>query len=114
MKILIVDDNARIGKLTEEILSQVGGHETLFCNSAASALSKIQYEFIPDLVLTDLQMPVMNGLELTKILKEKMPNVPIVIITGRPDLVPEDNPADAVVKKPYPAMDLLEKIKKLI
>ncbi len=113
-KVLIVDDERNIGKMTEMALSFAGGYSTLYCESAASALSKIQYEFIPDLVITDLQMPVMDGLELAKILKEKIPNLPIIILTGRPDLVPRDSPADMVIGKPYFMADFLEKVKQLI
>ncbi|MBU1289807.1 response regulator [Patescibacteria group bacterium] len=113
-KIIVVDDNIDLGKITKEILSRIGGYFVIYCDSAASALSKIQYEFIPNLVITDLQMPIMNGLELTAILKEKIPDLPVIILTGRPGLVPKDSPADLVIEKPYLVEQLLEKVKKLI
>lgn len=115
-RIIVVDDDISMGYTTEEVLRHIGGYLTLFCDSAAHALSKIQYEFVPDLVITDFQMPIMNGAELTKILKEKMPNLPVIILTGHPEFVPEDNLADMVIKKPCfnDTSGFLEKISKLI
>lgn len=115
-RIIVVDDDIIAGYTTEEVLRYIGGYLTLFCDSAAHALSKIQYEFVPNLVITDLQMPVMDGSELTKILKEKMSNLPVIILTGRPEFVPEDSLADMVIKKPCfnDISGFLEKISKLI
>jgi len=114
-RIIVVDDDPG-GLVTEEVVRYMGGYLTVYCNSAASALSIIQYEFVPDLVITDLQMPVMDGAELTRILKEKVPSLPIIILTGRPSLVPKDSPADMVIEKPCFAdtKGFLKKIRSLM
>ena len=112
-KIIVVDDESIVGELTEEILNREG-YSVLYCSSAADALLKIEHGFVPDLVITDLRMPIMNGLLLTEAIKGKMPNLPVIILTGNPELVPNDNPADAVMSKPCTATNITNKIRELI
>lgn len=114
-RILIVDDELAAGEALERSLNYMG-FETYFCSNGNQALLHIQggeYN-TPQLIITDMKMPQMNGLELTKISKIESPNLPVIIMTGQPDLIPEENPADEIVKKPFDFKFLFEKVNKLI
>ena len=67
MDILIVDDEPQIARLLQEVLSS---YETLGQQSAKMALNVLP-EFRPDLILLDLTMPEMDGIEACKLIKEK-------------------------------------------
>ena len=114
-RILIVDDELAAGEALERSLNYLG-FETYYCCNGNQALLHIQgggYN-MPQLIITDMKMPKMNGLELTKISKIKSPNLPVIIMTGQPDLIPKENPADQIIKKPVDFYFLLETVNKLI
>ena len=77
---LIVDDEPDMGRLMDAGLRAIG-IETRVVDAAAAALALVATEEF-DLVLTDLQMPGMNGLELCARLVEQRPDVPVVVVTG--------------------------------
>ncbi len=113
-KILVVDDEPEIAEVLERSLNYKG-FETYSCLDGDQALLHIQNGYnIPQLIITDMNMPQMDGLELAKIIKTKSPNLPVIIMTGRPDLIPEENPADEIVKKPFNLSFLFETVNKLI
>ena len=78
--ILVVDDEAVIREALRRIL-EGDGHKTTCVSSGHAALEKIQEESF-NLVITDLKMPGMNGIEVLKSIKILQPLVPIIIITG--------------------------------
>jgi len=80
-KVLIVDDVETNRLILEEIISGMGCRPIL-ADSAALALEMVQ-EHAPQLVLTDISMPGMDGYELCRALKsnEKTKNIPIVFIS---------------------------------
>jgi DNA-binding NarL/FixJ family response regulator len=80
--ILIVDDSALIRRMIRETLEQHGGWEV--CGEAADgreAIAKAQ-QLKPDLVVLDLSMPVMNGLDAARVLKRSLPSLPLVMFTN--------------------------------
>lgn len=79
-KILIVDDEIEYQKVLSIILSDVG-YDTASCSNGHEALDYIENNIV-DLVLTDLKMPVMDGVELIKRIKEKYDNVNIIVMTA--------------------------------
>jgi len=83
-KVLIVDDSSVMRKIVERSLRQAGLEITtvLEASNGAEALKTLEQQ-VPDLILSDINMPVMDGLELVRRLRdlEKMKNVPIVMIT---------------------------------
>jgi CheY-like chemotaxis protein len=80
--LLVVDDNPENLKLILMILAS-GGYELVTASDASEALQVIERR-IPDLILLDLQLPGMDGLELTRRLKAKpeTTNIPIVAVTA--------------------------------
>src|ERR1700722_20356892 len=80
-RILIVEDeeNARKGY---EALLQKWSYQVLGVGTAEDALAKFP-EFAPDVILADVELPGMNGLELLGHLREEIRHIPAIIITGR-------------------------------
>jgi two-component system nitrate/nitrite response regulator NarL len=81
--ILIADDNLVMRKTLRRTLERIEGWEV--CGEAANgrreAVAKAQ-QLKPDLVLPDLSMPVMNGLEAARELKRLLPSVPLLMFTN--------------------------------
>jgi two-component system, NtrC family, response regulator AtoC len=78
--ILIVDDDDRICCVLEHLLVQ-SGYAVSTCTQASEALEELEKEQI-DLVVTDVRLPGMSGVELTKRIIERWADVPIIVITG--------------------------------
>lgn len=78
--ILSVDDE--LNPLTlRKMLLESGGYRVISASSGAEALRLLTFEK-PDLVLTDQLMPGMTGTELARIVKERHPEIPVIIISG--------------------------------
>jgi DNA-binding NarL/FixJ family response regulator len=81
IKIVLVDDHKMFLDGMVSVLSQEPNMEVLFVeNYAKGALRKIKNE-TPDLIITDMSMPEMNGLEFIKILKNDYPKIKILVVT---------------------------------
>lgn len=106
--ILFVDDHEVLARLSCEIL-EMQGYRAVCAFNAADALDKFGKEKF-DILVTDFRMEGMNGLELAKVVHQKAPGVPIIIITG---YGPVDGGSDVSVCLQKEAMfpALLEKIK---
>ncbi len=78
--ILIVDDEKNYTLILSAVL-QDKGFETLTANSGQEALETLA-EFDVNLVITDMKMPVMDGIELLRHIKEKYPTVPVIMMTA--------------------------------
>jgi len=86
-RILVVDDSAKVRKALRRSLEDHAGFQV--CGEAVDGLEAIEkvYELRPDLVVLDLVMPDMNGVEVASALKGMMPDVPIILLTGYDDKV---------------------------
>jgi len=107
-RILVVDDDERILKVLVEMLGELGYAVEPF-NTAEVALDHLHKSSRPyDLVITDLEMPGMAGIEFARRVKDLRSNLPILLCTGF--LEPADGKhADiitAVIKKPFYREDL--------
>jgi len=80
-KILVVDDEASIREMLQKGLSQMGEFNVETAQNGAEAIEKIGKEIF-DLVLTDLKMPEMDGLELLKNIKGTKPEVMVILMTA--------------------------------
>lgn len=78
--VLVVDDNPIDRRLAAGIVEKVG-METSFANHGKEALDVLEKE-PPDVVLTDLLMPEMNGLELVERIKAEYASIPVVLMTA--------------------------------
>lgn len=78
---MIVDDHAFIRRGVQSILSSAGGWE--LCGEADNGVAAIRMaaELEPDVIIMDVSMPGLNGLEATRIIHEAHPRVKIVLLT---------------------------------
>jgi CheY-like chemotaxis protein/anti-sigma regulatory factor (Ser/Thr protein kinase) len=79
--ILIVDDSQLEQRYVARLLNAQGGWRISYARNGIEALESIAVEQ-PALVLTDIQMPKMDGLTLVEKLREKYPQIPVVLMTG--------------------------------
>jgi CheY-like chemotaxis protein len=113
--ILVVDDNAENRKLILVILA-ASGHELRTANDAAEALSSME-QSAPDLLLLDLQLPGMDGLTLTRLLKASphMRHIPIVAVTAYAmkgdEMKARDAGCDGYLIKPFDKRVLRDLVK---
>jgi len=81
MKILVVDDEVLIRDMIKKGLSQMGGFSVEVAQSGLEAIEKMEKDVF-DLVLTDLKMPEMDGLELLKTIKGTRPEIMVIMMTA--------------------------------
>jgi two-component system response regulator AtoC len=81
IKILVVDDEALVRDIIKKGLSQMGGFSVEVAQNGSEAIEKIEKDVF-DLVLTDLKMPGMDGLELLKNIKGTRPEVMVILMTA--------------------------------
>jgi len=79
--VLVVDDNAVDRKVVRGLLEKAGGLSVQLVESGAAALEMLR-QSVPDVVITDLVMPEMDGFALVKAIVAAYPQVPIILMTG--------------------------------
>jgi len=115
IKIMYVEDEPFIRQGFERFIKRRTPHLFTFQNGkeALDAFEEIQ----PDLVITDIRMPVMDGLEMSASIKEISPTTPIIVTTGHNDeelfLRSIDIGIDKYIKKPVNFTELLAVIKRI-
>ncbi|HVP77764.1 MAG TPA: sigma-54 dependent transcriptional regulator [Thermodesulfobacteriota bacterium] len=81
MKILVVDDEPLVRDVVSKGLSKMGGYDVDVAQGGSEAVEKIEKDVF-DLVLTDLKMPEMDGLELLKAIKGTRPDMMVILMTA--------------------------------
>ncbi|BAF72372.1 two-component response regulator [Sulfurovum sp. NBC37-1] len=116
IKVLMVEDDPDITELLEEYLGRYG-IEVFSVSSPSVGLEKLQLERY-DLMLIDLGLPEMDGLDLCRIVKERYPELPIIVSTARIDVSDKvaafEIGADDYVAKPYEPRELVARIQVLV
>ena len=117
-KVLIVEDNELNMKLFHDLL-EAQGYETIETREGLAALS-LAREHRPDLILMDIQLPEISGLEVTKWLKEddELAKIPVVAVTafamkGDEERIREGG-CEAYISKPISVSHFLETIRKFL
>lgn len=82
--VLLVDDEAMVRKSTEKWL-KLAGFNVIGCSSAKEALKHIAIDF-PGVVVSDVKMPEISGLELLNKALTEVPGLPVVLVTGHGDI----------------------------
>jgi two-component system KDP operon response regulator KdpE len=110
--ILVVDDESQIARVLRTTLN-AQGYEIRVANDGETAL-EILKDFTPDLVITDLMMPNMNGIELCRRLR-KISQVPILVLSVRGEerskVEALDSGADDYITKPFSTGELLARVR---
>ncbi|HKF01899.1 MAG TPA: response regulator [Candidatus Sulfotelmatobacter sp.] len=116
--VLIVDDNQTIRKVICQLFTREGDFEV--CAEAENGQQAIEKaaDLKPALIVTDLSMPVMNGLVATRILRKLMPKVPIILYSSHIDPQVEKEAlaagASAVIPKSDAVALLIERSRRLL
>lgn len=86
MKVLIVDDEIRLCRLINKLIKwqELGLEFAGFCHDGREAIETV-YQESPDIVITDIRMPDVNGLELIEKIKQQHDNTYVIIISGHND-----------------------------
>jgi DNA-binding response OmpR family regulator len=114
--ILIVEDEQDIASLIKHTLERSGDADAQIVASGDAALTAVSKR-APDLIILDLNLPVISGLEVCRIIRSRadVPNVPIIMLTARTtedDLVSGfENGADDYVTKPFSLRELSARVR---
>jgi two-component system cell cycle response regulator len=115
-KLLIVDDEIEIGQIVQDLLAKLG-FNTGFASDGTTALQtlrKEQYSFL----ITDINIPRLNGIQLIKIVKKEIPHVSIIAMTGYDkdytymDVI--NAGATDFISKPFKVDELEAKIRRIL
>jgi CheY-like chemotaxis protein len=112
-KVLLVDDEPLVRLSTAEGLRELG-YEVVEVGTAAEALEVLRVGVQPDLVVTDHMMPGMTGAQLAAELRERVPGLPVLMITGYANLSPEQTRGLTVLSKPFRQADLATLLAQLL
>jgi CheY-like chemotaxis protein len=114
--ILLADDSVTIRKVVELTFMEED-YELISVGTGNEALERSE-ESTPDLLIADVHMPEPGGYDVCRALKEKDPNLPVLLLVG--SFEPFDPAevqacgADAFLKKPFDSQELLQKVEKLL
>lgn len=116
MNILIIEDDPRVAELIQRGLEEQGFAPTLAYDGLSGKKLALQYHY--DLIITDIILPKMDGLDLCKQIREIKPDTPIIMLTalGTTDDKVEgfDAGADDYLVKPFEMRELLVRIRALL
>jgi CheY-like chemotaxis protein len=109
--VLLVEDDANFLWALETMLV-LQGHHVRMAGSGAEALRDASL-YVPDIIVTDVVMPAMDGIRLLRALKATplLADIPVILTTGIN--VPRDLPVQAFLRKPFSAAELAELIDRL-
>lgn len=114
--IAVVDDHEEIRELLAQRLDQEGFRVTTLPDG--TALHRTIDEGVPDLVVLDLMLPEESGLSLCRTLRDRHPNLPIVILTARGEevdrIVGLELGADDYMAKPFSTRELVARIRAVL
>ena len=110
--IAVVDDDQGILKSLENLLESADYSVRLFASADALIDSGCLAEI--DCLISDIDMPAMDGLELLRVVRSAHPDLPVILITGYPQMLNRLPPIDPrhyrVFKKPFNGQELLTAI----
>jgi signal transduction histidine kinase/CheY-like chemotaxis protein len=100
-RILVVDDNDQVREVTEQMLHEIG-HATAGVPSGQDALDLLAQGEAFDLLVIDIAMPGLNGVDTVRLARERQPGLKVLYVTGYADLGAERQVEDDPwIKKPF-------------
>ena len=120
-RILVIDDDPAI-LVTAELVLKRAGHDVITTSNPYAGLECLEHTAF-DLVMVDLFMPEMDGLEAITQIIMRYPDLAIIVVSGhpfeetaaqRPDFLPTDRDAFISLGKPFRPADLLEAVGKCL
>jgi two-component system cell cycle sensor histidine kinase/response regulator CckA len=115
--LLVVDDDAEVRNM-ETLMLRLQGYTVLEAESATEALRVAASSVTIHLLITDLVMPEVDGLELTRRFRSVRPETPVLMVSGSLPLLPARSEPDLerfdFLAKPFRFDELLRKVRKLL
>lgn len=116
--VLVVEDDSAVRRAVARILTQAG-YRVLEADNGANALRLLECEDpLPDLVITDLMMPVLGGLELGERLRTRYPTLKLLFMTGYCEDLVRGEGGDLVrgrfMQKPFSVRSLTNRVKQAL
>jgi CheY-like chemotaxis protein len=113
-KVLVVDDDQDNREILIELLDSVG-YSAIGAENGSRALTVLEEGLDPDLILTDLQMPVMSGWDLCEALKQhpSLRSIPVVLLCAMAEKERGQLQVDDAFEKPTDTQALLARIAEL-
>jgi len=108
-EILLVDDDPLVIASTTAMLEDLG-HAVMQATSAIGALTMLRSAAKVDLVITDHAMPGLTGTELARLIRQTWPSLPIILVTGYPELPKGEDQGLPWLTKPYQRDELAARI----
>lgn len=117
-RILIVDDDPSIRFVLRLILEHEG-YEVIEAAQGQEALDMLSADPLPNLVVTDLMMPILTGMELIQRIRAELrtATLPIVVVSGNPEYArtfKASGLVSAIINKPFNAVDLAKGIRAVV
>ena len=115
--LLVDDDSLQIEILTTFLQASFGNIEFFEANNGKQALEIIKYQSDIDLVVSDIQMPEMDGLEFVEAARLIIPNLPILLITGNMVYTPAEVKAcgaNDLLYKPFTREMFIQSIRSIL
>ncbi|HHX34994.1 MAG TPA: response regulator [Gammaproteobacteria bacterium] len=100
MRILVVDDDQLVGEMVSAILEDLG-HQVLLAENAVEAMEVLSQQADVELIISDLNMPLISGIELYRELKDQGSKLPFILLTG-------DDPEPVLAQEPTLAACLMK------
>jgi CheY-like chemotaxis protein len=114
--ILLADDSVTIQKVVELTFMEEDV-EVVAVGSGAEAVEKLE-EVSPSLVIADVHMPAPDGFELCRLVKQKRPGVPVLLLVGTFEAFDPQDVADCgaegYLKKPFDSQELMRQVEQLL
>ena len=115
-RILVVDDDPAISRLVEFNL-KLAGFEVFCVYDGVSVFEAIK-QFKPSLVILDIMLPEMNGIQVCQKLRAQNNHIPIIMLTALADTSDKigglDNGADDYMTKPFSPQELISRVNSLM
>jgi len=114
-RILLVEDDGEVAKVTTELLQDIGS-EAVVASDGEAALAEVERNAVIDLVISDVVMPGgMSGIDLARRLRERRPQLPVLLASGYSQYAPEIvEEGFVLVEKPYSRDALARAIQRAI
>jgi PAS domain S-box-containing protein len=115
-RILVVDDESTVASVVERTLTK-GGYAVELCNSGQSALDRYRPDAF-ELVLLDVMMPDLDGVEVLRKIRAKVPGAKVMLMTGHAgesvEMRLREFPDVVVLAKPFQPKELIEEVRKVL
>lgn len=117
LRVLLVDDDTRTARLLAHMLRE-DGFDVELAWDGATAIGRLTRQPLPDVLVTDLHMPHVDGMAVTQYARSRQPRLPVFIVTGHPNLAarldPSFDPSPVVFTKPLDYALFTDELRRLV